>query len=609
MPRSRPSLRSLSAATTTLSLLAVTLVPTTAATAQTVQTAPPRCEIVGTPGPDVLIGTDAGEIICGLGGDDIIRGLGGDDELVGGAGNDELIGGAGNDELLGGDDFDALFGGPGDDVLRGGNGDDGLVGGAGDDELRGGNGADSLAGGVGSDELRGGNDNDIVRGADGDDVIFGGPGEDILRGGSGNDRLRGGPDNDICEDSFANTGALDCEFGRGGDDTQVAVGRQLWELHGNTEFVYELSITTPCPDAATCGVPTSFEVIHVLGDDAEGSFGTPAFTAADLFDVAEQAEADGRKVAFDTTLGLPTVLDNADGATLSVTAVGLRDQLRSDYEAALSQWTAEPVTYYSYTADTSCFCPFVAPLRVMVSDGDVTSVGLSDDAVAWTGGALTIDQHLENLGELLDGRVIEVRAEFDERGVPTFVSVNESNRIVDEERSIRISDFVDESPVPATDTPDPVETIEAPAPIEPVPSVPAPEPARETLTIVDVRGIQVAQEIAGRVDALLAAADDAGLVLSGGGFRDPARQIELRKQNCGTTDFEIFELPASQCSPPTARPGQSQHEVGLAIDFTSSGRLVTSRNDPAFIWLATNAGTFGFINLPSEPWHWSTTGN
>ena len=28
----------------------------------------------------------------------------------------------------------------------------------------------------------------------------------------------------------------------------------------------------------------------------------------------------------------------------------------------------------------------------------------------------------------------------------------------------------------------------------------------------------------------------------------------------------------------------------------------------AFVWLAANAGRFGFSNLPSEPWHWSTTG-
>ena len=49
------------------------------------------------------------------------------------------------------------------------------------------------------------------------------------------------------------------------------------------------------------------------------------------------------------------------------------------------------------------------------------------------------------------------------------------------------------------------------------------------------------------------------------------------------------------------------HERGLAIDFTSGGRTLT-RGSAAYAWLAANAGSFGFYNLPSEPWHWSTTG-
>jgi D-alanyl-D-alanine carboxypeptidase len=50
------------------------------------------------------------------------------------------------------------------------------------------------------------------------------------------------------------------------------------------------------------------------------------------------------------------------------------------------------------------------------------------------------------------------------------------------------------------------------------------------------------------------------------------------------------------------------HERGLAIDVMSSGRLITSRADPAFRWLQANAARYGFFNLPSEPWHWSTNG-
>lgn len=132
---------------------------------------------------------------------------------------------------------------------------------------------------------------------------------------------------------------------------------------------------------------------------------------------------------------------------------------------------------------------------------------------------------------------------------------------------------------------------------------------RPSPATVVVRGIRVAAVIAPQLDAMLAAALAAGVPLGGGGYRDPINQIALRIQNCGPTAFDIYEKPASACTPPTARPGTSMHESGLAVDFTSGGRAITSEVDPAFQWLAANAATFGLANLPGEPWHWSTTGN
>ncbi len=124
--------------------------------------------------------------------------------------------------------------------------------------------------------------------------------------------------------------------------------------------------------------------------------------------------------------------------------------------------------------------------------------------------------------------------------------------------------------------------------------------------IVSVRGIQVASSIAGQLAALLGAADGAGIRLSGGGYRSPQAQIQTRRNN-GCPD--IYNSPASSCRPPTARPGQSMHERGLAIDFQCNSALIQSRGSPCFVWLAANAGRFGFRNLPSEPWHWSTNGS
>lgn len=137
-------------------------------------------------------------------------------------------------------------------------------------------------------------------------------------------------------------------------------------------------------------------------------------------------------------------------------------------------------------------------------------------------------------------------------------------------------------------------------------SRPIPKTARPPLATVG--GITVNAAIADRLQGLLAAARSDGIFLGGYGWRDINTQIALRRQNCGTSDYAVWDMPPDQCSPPTARPGASMHEQGLAIDFSVNGRFINSRSDPAFVWLAANAGRFGFSNLPSEPWHWSTTG-
>ncbi len=126
--------------------------------------------------------------------------------------------------------------------------------------------------------------------------------------------------------------------------------------------------------------------------------------------------------------------------------------------------------------------------------------------------------------------------------------------------------------------------------------------------VVAIEGIYVHTSIAENLQALLAAARADGVNLSGWGWRDHQTQIRLRREHCGTSEYAIYNMPSSQCSPPTARPGRSQHELGLAIDFTYSGRSIGTRSSPGFRWLQANAGAFGFRNLASEPWHWSTTG-
>jgi len=99
------------------------------------------------------------------------------------------------------------------------------------------------------------------------------------------------------------------------------------------------------------------------------------------------------------------------------------------------------------------------------------------------------------------------------------------------------------------------------------------------------------------------------VTLCGGGYRSPDAQIQLRMEHCGTSNYAIYEMPASQCSPPTARPGSSLHEQGLAVDFTCNGGGTVDSGDECWTWLEANAADYGLYNLPSEPWHWSVDGS
>lgn len=116
--------------------------------------------------------------------------------------------------------------------------------------------------------------------------------------------------------------------------------------------------------------------------------------------------------------------------------------------------------------------------------------------------------------------------------------------------------------------------------------------------------ITVSATISDKVAQLLAAANGSGLKLCGSGWRSVDGQVALRRQNCGTTAYSIYDQPSTQCKPPTARPGTSMHEKGLAVDFTNCSTQSTA----CFKWLAGNASRFGLRNYAPEPWHWSTTG-
>ncbi|MGN6694733.1 MAG: M15 family metallopeptidase, partial [Aquihabitans sp.] len=124
------------------------------------------------------------------------------------------------------------------------------------------------------------------------------------------------------------------------------------------------------------------------------------------------------------------------------------------------------------------------------------------------------------------------------------------------------------------------------------------------ISLCNVQGITVNCAIKDQLNNMMNDARSKGVSLSGGGYRDPAQQIALRRAHCGSSYYAIYQMPSSSCRPPTARPGTSQHEVGLAIDFDNC-----SYGSASYNYLKGNAASFGFYNLPSESWHWSTTGS
>ncbi len=114
------------------------------------------------------------------------------------------------------------------------------------------------------------------------------------------------------------------------------------------------------------------------------------------------------------------------------------------------------------------------------------------------------------------------------------------------------------------------------------------------------------------LERLFEAADNAGHRLYGvSGYRSYATQKSIFERNAAEKGEEV----ANRTS---AKPGQSEHQTGLAMDISSKAadyRLLTSfGTTPEGIWVKENAHKFGFIirypkgkeeitGYSYEPWH------
>jgi hypothetical protein len=99
----------------------------------------------------------------------------------------------------------------------------------------------------------------------------------------------------------------------------------------------------------------------------------------------------------------------------------------------------------------------------------------------------------------------------------------------------------------------------------------------------------VNSRVSGAVYAMVEAAKKDGVTMTAAsGFRTMAHQQAL----CPCDGVTV------------ARPGYSNHQLGVAIDFGGNGVLMNTSN-PMWKWLDENAAEFDYYPYEIEPWHWS----
>lgn len=147
------------------------------------------------------------------------------------------------------------------------------------------------------------------------------------------------------------------------------------------------------------------------------------------------------------------------------------------------------------------------------------------------------------------------------------------------------------------------------------------------IRLCNVQGVIVNAFISGAINDMMNAAKKDGIKLSGGGFRTMDQQIRIRRTNgcpadhLGSKDANGFydydtlvanknaTAPTTRCGTPAAPPGFSNHQTGLAVDWSNNGNLIGSHGNSGYKWLDAHAQSYGFYNFPVEPWHWSVDGS
>lgn len=156
------------------------------------------------------------------------------------------------------------------------------------------------------------------------------------------------------------------------------------------------------------------------------------------------------------------------------------------------------------------------------------------------------------------------------------------------------------------------------------PWTPLPEGYQPTLATVE-NGYQVDQRCAAHLEAMLAACREAGLspVLCSA-YRTQEKQTALYENLVGKRMAQGLsrEDAETQAAKEVARPGTSEHQLGLAVDIVDASYqlLDTHQEDtPVQQWLMEHGWEYGFLlryppdkgavtGIIYEPWHYRYVG-
>ena len=135
-----------------------------------------------------------------------------------------------------------------------------------------------------------------------------------------------------------------------------------------------------------------------------------------------------------------------------------------------------------------------------------------------------------------------------------------------------------------------------------------------SVTSIDSQGREIDSRIVGAYNSLVNAAKADGINLYPiSAFRPHSTQVSLFNARVERARNEGYSDPVAEAARHVAKPGTSEHELGLAVDFNSVDEE-NFKNTAEAKWLAAHCAEYGFVirypedkesvtGIIYEPWH------